>query len=46
MFGGYIQNNNCLYITSHPTSKILFALVHGPHRFVLDSYAWLQNTSY
>ena len=32
--------------TPHPTSKILFALTHGPHRFVLSSHTWLQNASY
>jgi hypothetical protein len=25
-------------VTTHPTSKILSALVHGPHRFVLDNH--------
>jgi len=39
MFGGDVQNKNCLYVIPHLTSKILTALAYGPHRFVLDSHA-------
>ena len=30
----------------HLTSKILFVLAPGPHKFNLDSHAWPQNVSY
>jgi hypothetical protein len=33
-------------VTPYPTSRILSALAHGSHRFVLGSHAWLQNISY
>jgi hypothetical protein len=33
-------------VTPYPTSRILSALAHGSHRFVLGSHAWLQNMSY
>jgi hypothetical protein len=33
-------------VTARPTSKILFALAHGPHGFVLDNHAWSHNVSY
>jgi hypothetical protein len=34
------------YETPHPTSKILSALTHGSHGFVLGSHTWFQNASY
>jgi hypothetical protein len=45
-FDANIQFISTSFVTPRPTSKILSALVHGPHGFVLDSHVWSQNASY
>jgi len=41
-----VSRSESLVVIPHPTSKILSALTHGSHGFILVSHAWPQNASY
>jgi hypothetical protein len=41
-----VSRSESLVVIPHPTSKILSALAHGSHEFILGSHAGPQNASY